>query len=130
MLATAIALLALREARKNNRIALLAHRVAIYEGFRKLGLDALCQGPSLEEDSVQRFSEHATAASVYLPRDLAGEVSQFYEDCERVVWVRTLKKPVDEECVQRGAAAYERVRRSALAIEEKLLKLVREATDA
>jgi hypothetical protein len=126
----AIALYALRETRRSNQVALLARREVIYDAFKVLASEALGQGSSLKAETVQRFEVHADSASKYLPREIADEVSSFYEDCGTIVWVRTLTSPVDETYLERASRAAASVHFNALRIQNRLLALIHRATAA
>jgi hypothetical protein len=130
IISAAIALYALREAKRSNQVALLSRREIIYDAFKVLVTEALCQGASLKPETVQEFEVHADSASKYLPREIAEEVSTFYEDCETIAWVRTLTAPVDETYLARASRAGASVHANALRIQNRLLALIRRATAA
>lgn len=125
-----IAVYALRETRRATEVALLARRETIYDAFRVLATEALCQGESLKAEQVHSFESHADSANKYLPRDMAEEVDTFFANCQTLVWVRTLTEPVDETYVLRAKRAAEEVHDNALRIQEKLLALIHRATAA
>ncbi len=126
----AISLYALRETRRANRLALLDRRVAIYEAFKCLAAEAICQDEMLSSEQLHAFEPHAKAAVLYLPTQLAAEIAAFYEDCGTVVWARGLRQPADGEYVLKSKRAAERIHQNALGIQDRLLALVRHATAA
>lgn len=126
----AIAVYALRETRRSNQVALLSRRETIYDAFKVLATEALCRGASLNAESVRAFEVHADSAAKYLPREIAEEVSEFYQDCETIVWVQTLTAPVDETYLARASRAAASVHASALRIQDRLLALIHRATAA
>ncbi len=130
LLSVAISVRALRETRKANQIALVEHRAAIYDKLHELVLDALTKGIYISKENVAGFSSQLVQVEKYLPKILAAEIATFYQDCECVVWGRSLTPPVDEEYTAKINAAAVRIHRSGLELDKKLLALIQAATDA
>jgi len=128
LLSLVISIRALRETRKSNRIALLERRASIYDVFHQLVLDALTQGVHLEEETVAKFSSQLVEVEKFLPQPLASEVALFHQDCECVVWGRSLTRSIAEEHASKVNAAAVRINRTGLELDQKFLALIREAT--
>jgi hypothetical protein len=125
----AVAVFALKETKKTNRIALLESRMRVYDAFHILAFEAIGGNP-LSEETVEGFKSYASDASKLLPAKLADSIASFYSDCEQVVWLRTLKPPVDREYIDRTKVAAERIRRTALPLDYSFLSFIKPATDA
>jgi len=125
-----VSVFAFRESRRANRIALVARQAPIFDAFRTLAHQALIQGPGLQEEVVAAFASHLSGVEKFLPAQLAVDIAAFHQDCERVVWVRTLMQPVDPAYLEQASAAGRRVHQTALGLEQRFLSLIREATDA
>ena len=121
---------AFRESRRANRIALVARQAPIFDAFRTLAHEALIQGSGLQEQVVTEFASHLPEVEKFLPARLATDIAAFHQDCEKIVWVRTLLQPVDAAYLEQASAAGRRVHQTALALEERFLSLIRKATNA
>src|SRR3990167_6530335 len=106
LIALSIAFLALRETRRTNRIALLQHHSSIYDAFSELAIAALCEGHKITENSVSKFSSHALDAQKYLPERLRDDVSQFYDDCQCLLFMQSLQHEPDPPLQSRADSAH------------------------
>ena len=84
----------------------------------------------LTANEVQAFEPHAKAAERQLPAPFASQVSEFFNDCETIVWAQSLTPAARQDYVVKAERAAMRVHHSALDIQSSLLALVRRATAA
>jgi len=124
-----ISLRSLRESKRSNQIALLAHRSAVYDAFRAFSREARDAGQALAREVLIDFEQHAEAAKKYLPGDLGHEVYSYFEDCQFVVELAPRMGEADDFVKDRWHDSLQRVRHDAFAIESRILNVIRSAAD-